>query len=155
MKTLTILLLIVINCYSQDDIQRMILDEINNARMNPCAYGLANTGNAFLCEVNPIYKLKFSKTISDMCFDHCKTMMEEGFGHSTNDDYHNESIFFGNIKKCVILLIIDDPNEDNLDKQYGHRKHLLGMKPITADDIEIGIGYLKYRNRYFVTIKTR
>ncbi len=155
MKKLLILL-ISINCYSQDDIQTYILKEINLYRTNPvskCKSDNILKYNLSLLELNKTYKLKFDKELSKNCFKWAKHISLE-FEHDELD-YHNESIYLGNYSKCVKLLILDTPDENNLSTDYGHRKHLMGMCLPFSDDTKIGIGYYKVRgNIYAIVIRT-
>lgn len=156
MKIKYLILLISINCIAQDEMQSYILNEINayrNDPINKCVKDRILKYDDDLKQLKPIYKLKFNKELSTDCFRWAKHI-SKNFEHDYLD-YHNESIYLGNYAKCVKLLILDIPDENNLSADYGHRKHLMGMCLPFGDDTRIGIGYYKVRgNIYAIVIRT-
>lgn len=152
-----LLMLISLNCFSQDAIQIYILDQINEYRSNPCKKAISDNIYRYdrtICNELPTHKLIFDEAISEGCFDWAQHLYYVEFEHS-NETNFNESIFTGLLPKCVKDLILDTPGDNNLDANYGHRKHLLSSIPITKFDKKIGIGYYRIsRLKMAIVIRT-
>ena len=143
--------------YQPTAVEQLFLEELNDARANPPAYGAA-TG-VDLSTVAPAQPLAFNPELIQAARDHSQDMSNRAyFSHVTPDGLDpgtrisqagffwtgwGESLAGGSIyaqpANALAALIVDSGVQD-----LGHRQHLLAMEPGFQNQNQVGIGIVQW-----------
>lgn len=158
----------VLSGYTPTAVEQLFLEQLNDARANPTAYGQSIGLN--LSNVAPSQPLAFDSRLIQASRDHSTDMAIRGyFAHNTpegtdpgsrisavgyNWNAWGESLAAGSAypgpAEALKALIIDDGVPD-----LGHRKHLLAIDSIFKGQNQVGVGIVQnsggpYTNYYTI-----